>query len=284
MRAALTDSLFPELIKKGLNTRIVGRRIYYFPATDSTNQRALELALAGSPQGTVVVADRQLKGRGRSGRRWFSPGGGSLLLSIIFRPDLEPAELFRLSMTASLAVVRAIRVGTGLRSVIKWPNDIMINRLKVGGILVEFAPRRGRAPVAIVGIGINVNFNSSRLRSIRGTATSLSEEVGGPLSRLKILKILLREIDKGYRALGEGLFERTFRGWKGHLMGLGQRVRVNTPDGLLRGVVDGVEENGALVIRDRNNRRRAITEEVAWELRPSGRWPPARGKRPATKR
>lgn len=272
----MPDRLLPSLIHLRLGRGRIGRRIYYSPTTDSTNERALRLASLGAPEGTVVITEHQKSGRGRSGRCWVSPRGKGLLLSIIFRPRLKPHELFRLSMLASIAAVNAIYATTGLKSTIKWPNDIYLNGRKVGGILMELFPGRGPHPTAVLGIGINVNFDPSLYPEIGNMATSLSKELGREASRLELAVAFLKEVNRGYRALKMGKFNAIFHKWRGNLMGLGSRAQVRTAEGLIRGRAEDVDETGALILRDeRKGRRLILTEDVSWELRPIGseQWP-----------
>src|SRR4030066_965914 len=166
-----------------LNTKFVGRQLYYYHQLATTMETARELVKKGAAEGAVVIAGRQTAGRGRIGRTWLSPEG-SLAMSVILKPPLD--NLPQLVMIASLAVVRAIKNVAGLETRIKWPNDILIKGKKVCGILIENEVKGGRVNFAIIGIGININFDPSAFPEISNIATSLSHELGAEVSRIEL--------------------------------------------------------------------------------------------------
>ncbi len=205
---------------------------------------ARELAREQAAEGTVVIADRQTAGRGRLGRSWLSPGG-SLALSVVLYPRL--AELPSLIMLASLAVVDAIRVSTGLESQIKWPNDVLINGRKVCGILIETDVSHGTVKYAIIGIGLNVNVSPAALAEVRPPPTSLSAELGHAISKREVTRALLRETDRRYVDLraGRSLFEE----WRDRLVTLGRPVRVTSGETVFEGTAESVDPDGSLSVR-----------------------------------
>src|SRR4030042_1586531 len=160
-------------LQSRLTTKFVGRNLLYYQQLPTTMETAKELVKKGAAEGTVVIAGRQTAGKGRIGRTWLSPEG-SLAMSVILKPPLE--NLPQLVMIASLAVVRAIKNVAGLDTRIKWPNDILINGKKVCGILIENEAKGGRGNFAIIGIGINVNFDPLAFPEITEIGTSLSYE------------------------------------------------------------------------------------------------------------
>ncbi|MCX6009508.1 MAG: biotin--[acetyl-CoA-carboxylase] ligase, partial [Chloroflexi bacterium] len=162
-------------IKSRLNTKFVGRQLYYYNRLSTTMETAKELAKKGTAEGTVIIADTQTAGRGRLGRAWLSPEG-SLAMSLILKPSLD--NLPQLVMIASLAVVRTIKKVAGIEAQIKWPNDILIKGKKICGILIENEVKGDRVNFAIIGIGINVNFDPLSFPEISDIATSLSHELG----------------------------------------------------------------------------------------------------------
>ena len=131
------NALSANAIREGLGTRFVGRNIVYRTEIGSTNDEARRLAGAGAPEGTLVIADYQRRGRGRLDRGWAAPPGSSLLLSLVFRPELAAHQAQRLTMCCGLAAVDAIEQETGLSAGLKWPNDVVIGGAKAGGILTE---------------------------------------------------------------------------------------------------------------------------------------------------
>lgn len=223
-----------------LDTKIVGHTIEYRAEVGSTNDVARAAAAAGAPDGWTVVADTQTAGRGRFNRRWLSPPGSSIATSFILRPNEH--ERHWLSPMAALAAARAIEVQTGLHATLKWPNDILANSRKVGGVLVE-----ADGAVVIIGVGINVNFDPRAHIETTGSS-SLSAEMGVTVSRLRLLRQLLRETDQLWLRLRRG--DNIRSEWQAKLETLGKAVRMQTPTAIVTGIAEAVDELGALIIRD----------------------------------
>lgn len=236
---------FSSSIAKDIPTQLIGRQVLYYPRTTSTNEAAKRLARRGAAEGTVVVADEQTRGRGRQGRSWVASPRSSILASIVLHPAV--AQLPQLGMAASLAIMQAIKVITGLESSIKWPNDVLLNGKKVSGILVEGEVTGDRVDFAIVGIGINVNLDVSTLPEIAAIATSLSQETARVVSRLAVWRSLLQEFEELYLSLrwGQSLREE----WQAHLETLGRWVQVMGKATLEEGLAEDVDEQGRLLLR-----------------------------------
>ncbi|MFH0942062.1 MAG: biotin--[acetyl-CoA-carboxylase] ligase [Chloroflexota bacterium] len=241
---AQEDELSAAAIVGNLKTRFVGRRLVYYPSVASTMDLVREAAREGAAEGSAVVAGEQTAGKGRRNRVWRSPPG-SISLSLVLRP--RAGEFAGLVMVAALAVASAIEAVTGLRPVIKWPNDVLINRRKVGGILIETEVGEGPRDYGVVGIGINVNLKVADYPEIAPLATSLSDEVGREVSRLALLRRLLEEFERLYLAAttGTGVFEE----WRARLVTLGKRVVVSCEGTHLEGVAESVAPDGSLWLR-----------------------------------
>lgn len=170
--------------------------VHVLESADSTNSHAAALARSGAPDGTVVIADSQSGGRGRLGRVFQSPKGKGLYLSILWRPDCQPQQLFPLTALAAVAVCRAVERVTGTRPGIKWPNDLVLGKKKVGGILTEMAadPESGLADHVVLGIGINVHQACYDGETAQ-LASSLDEQLGIEISRTALAAALLEELD-----------------------------------------------------------------------------------------
>ena len=238
------DRLSPASITKGLETRFVGQRVICYPSVTSTMEVAKREARQGAAGGTVILADEQTAGKGRLKRVWLSPRG-SIALSIILYPSL--ASLSSLIMPAALAVVHSIEAATGLKSQIKWPNDILINGRKVCGILIESDIQGDTVNYTIVGIGINVNLRLADFPEIQPIATSLSDELGRDVERLSVICCLLVEIERLYLALSAG--GSIYEEWRDSLVTLGRRVRVKTGQTMYEGVAESVASDGSLLLR-----------------------------------
>jgi BirA family biotin operon repressor/biotin-[acetyl-CoA-carboxylase] ligase len=156
------DILTPDMLRQRLKGSLFGKRIYHFFKTDSTNRVALELGHVGEPEGAVVLAEEQTAGRGRAGRVWHSERAAGIYVTLLLRPRLAPVQAPLLTMMAGLSTHAAIQAQTGLKLELKWPNDLLINGKKVGGILTEMHAEPGQVRFVIVGIGLNRRIRSDR--------------------------------------------------------------------------------------------------------------------------
>jgi BirA family biotin operon repressor/biotin-[acetyl-CoA-carboxylase] ligase len=242
----MEDSLSAASITENLGTLVIGRKVIYYPRLTSTMDVARKEAQEGAAEGTVVIAEEQTAGRGRVGRSWLSPRGG-IALSIILYPRIF--YLPSLIMLASLAVIYSIEAVTGLKTQIKWPNDILINGKKVCGILVESDVQRNKLTYAIIGIGINVNFQASDFPEIASFATSLADELGRQVSRVDIIRSLLMEVERLYLPLNT---EFIYREWRERLVTLGKKVQVRWGETVVEGIAESVAQDGSLLLRHSN--------------------------------
>lgn len=244
-------------MQDGLRTRYVGCRLYWFEQVTSTNDVARSLAEQGAPEGTVVVARVQTAGRGRLGRRWVSPPGG-LWLSVVLRPIAAPHELPRLGLAVGVACSRAVERTCGLRVGLRWPNDLVADGRKVGGILVESNPE---VRWVVVGIGLNLSVPRDQLPE---GAVSLEEVVGGPVERGALLRSLLAELELVYELYRGGDWATLLDWWRSRSTTLGRRVRVHVASGVYEGVAEDVDEDGALWVRlPDGQRKRVVAGDVA---------------------
>ena len=239
----MENSLSPASITNNLETHFVGQRVIHYPSLTSTMEMAKQEAQQGAVEGTVVIADEQTGGRGRIKRVWLSPKG-NIALSVILYPSV--AYLPSLIMLASLAVVHSIEAVTGLKSQLKWPNDVLINGKKVCGVLIESNVRGDIVDYAIIGIGVNVNLRLYDFPEIQPTATSLSDELGRDVSRLNVIRCLLVEIERLYLTLLAG--GSIYQEWRDSLVTLGRRVRVKSGETIYEGVAESVARDGSLLL------------------------------------
>jgi len=258
------DGLTAEGIRAGLGTAFVGQEVHFWPEIGSTNDEARRLARAGAPEGTLVITDHQTAGRGRLDRRWEAPPGSSLLLSLIFRPRLAPFQTQRLTMICGLAVVEAVEATTGLSAGLKWPNDIVSATVerepgmaKLGGILAEIELQGQAVAHAVVGVGLNVNVRPAELpRDLPQPATSLSQLLGAPVSRLPLLQALLRAVERRVLALAAG--HSPHEEWAAHLVTLGREVTVSGGGPIFQGTAEAVSPDGALLVRRADGRLETV--------------------------
>ncbi len=248
----MDDPISAAAIERDLKTRVIGRRVVYHARVRSTNDIARQLAEAGEPEGTLVIADEQTAGRGRLGRTWVAPAGSSILMSLLLRPALAPTPLTlpqvpRITMAVSLGAVDAIRAETGLDTQLKWPNDLLANGKKCAGILAEGQIVGEELEYVIVGIGINVNFAARSIVGIPLDATTLADELGKPTLRVPLVRAILRSTDAYYTRLAAG--EDLRAEWAGRLATLHQRVTAKTPWGEETGIAQDVDTDGALILQ-----------------------------------
>jgi BirA family transcriptional regulator, biotin operon repressor / biotin---[acetyl-CoA-carboxylase] ligase len=211
-------------------------------------------------EGLLVVADEQTAGRGRMGRSWLAPKGTSLLFSLLLRPAIPPAQAGQLTMCLGLGAAEGIETVAGLRPALKWPNDLLLDGRKLGGMLAELHTAGDQVEYAVLGLGLNVNLEFKEERW-----TSLSTILGRAVDRVELLAEILARCEAWYERLatseakaGGGKQEaRSGRreageeihvAWAARLDTLGRRVTVSTPAGQLRGRAVGVSPEGALLI------------------------------------
>ena len=255
------DVPIEEEVTFRLDTQFIGKDIYYFKSLPSTNMFAKKLVKDCVEEGAVVISDVQLSGRGRKSRNWFSPEGG-LWFSIVLYPHIPPERGMLLTMASSVSIVQGIKEATGLNSVIKWPNDILINGRKVCGILTELDAEMDRINYAVVGIGINVNNKLSE--DLKLKATSLVQETGSCVSRLKLLRSILKCFDENYGRLLSGDYESVRASWFSHANIVGREILVHGEKTILKGVVSSVDESGCLILGTGNGSVRVVSGDVEY--------------------
>lgn len=227
----------------------VGRGIFFFETIGSTNTVASEIA-AKSVEGAVVLADTQSKGKGRLGRVWVSPSGVNIYMSIILKPDIRPRDATLITIMSSVACANALRKVTGLNVTIKWPNDLIIQKKKLCGILTKLKTERNKIIFAVAGIGINVNADINEFpEDVKSIATSLKNETGIVYSRTEIVAETLNEIDRWYKTLKVMDRDALLSEWKRLSSTIGREVMVVTGQGTLTGLALDLDSEGMLMIK-----------------------------------
>jgi len=201
------------------------------------------------PEGTVVCAEAQSKGRGRLGRVWTSPKGKGLYFSFILRPSLPLNRLAQLTLMSAVSLAEAIEDTSDLKPLIKWPNDILLENRKLAGILTELRAESDQVKFVIVGIGLNVN---SSLHQLTPGAASLKAAAGKSFNRVLVFQAILRSLEKWYLKLLDHQFPRVMEEWKKRSATLKKRVRITDSTGIIEGEAIDLDEDGALLIRKDN--------------------------------
>jgi len=212
----------------------------------------------GAKEGTVIIAEEQTEGKGRKGRKWFSPPGG-LWVSIILYPSLPPEKGGLLMMASSVAIANSladIKINAG----IKWPNDILIGKKKVCGILIEMEASLDKIKFAIVGIGINV-YNKLH-PSLKENATTLQKSVNKKISRISLIKSILEKFDENYQKLLRGDYENIKKKWILFSSIIGKEVEVREGNFIIKGKAIGIDENGFLLVRNKKKIHKVMSGDV----------------------
>ncbi|WP_263381900.1 biotin--[acetyl-CoA-carboxylase] ligase [Granulicella arctica] len=242
------------------NTQFAGL-VQHFPSVGSTSTLALEAAQSGT-KGGVWTADEQTAGRGRGGHAWHSTAGDGLYVSILVQPRIALAQALKLSLATGLAAQSAIAETTGMQPDIRWPNDLLLNTRKCGGILVEtaIAPQAADEPAmlryAVIGIGINVN-HADFPPDLATLATSLRRETGTPWPREPLLAALLRALDHEIHLLADANDDLLERFANASSWVRGKRVRVGEAESYT-GVTCGLNAEGFLMIEGDDGKRHTV--------------------------
>ena len=249
------DRLFAFEIRRELNTRILGKRIYYFDSLTSTMDAAMKLGMEGSPEGTLVVAESQTRGRGRLGRSWFSPKYKGIYFSLILKPRILPSRASTLTLLCAVSIAEAIKKTTDLDARIKWPNDIFLGSRKVGGILTELSAETDAVNCVVLGIGLNVNNDK---KSLVPGSTSLREHKNETIDRVDLLREILETMEKHYLAFTKEGAGAILEKWREYNMTLGKRIRVDIRNERVEGEALDIDRDGGLLIR----KDTGVTEKV----------------------
>ena len=243
---ACPDRLFVFEVARALNTKFIGKKIHYFDYLASTMDLAMQLGMDGAASGSVVLAESQIKGRGRLGRVWFSPKYKGIYLSLILRPKILPAACPILTLMSAVSICEAVKKVTDLDAQIKWPNDVLLHNKKVAGILTEMNAEVDKVNFVVIGIGLNVNNDK---KSLIAGATSLKEQQGEEISRVLLLQELLRRIESNYLLLEDKGEVEIINKWRNFTLTLGTRVKVDYQNKHIEGQATDIDTDGALLIR-----------------------------------
>lgn len=251
------DILNYEEIEEYLDTDSMGRNIHHFDSIDSTNKKAKEMAL-GEKEGTVLVAEEQIGGKGRLGRTWISPKGKGIWMSIILKPKVDPMKVAKITLLGAAAVTKALN-NLNIRSQIKWPNDILIDGKKICGILTEMNCELNMINYVVMGIGINVNLDANEIpEDLRDKATSVKISEGKEINRKELLANILNEFEELYLSFRDkddvsyaidicrknsALIGKEIRVIKGEEIKLGKALDINEEGQLVVEFENGVVEN-----------------------------------------
>jgi BirA family biotin operon repressor/biotin-[acetyl-CoA-carboxylase] ligase len=247
-----------------LKARWLGCQRIELESCGSTNDEAARLARAGAQRGTVVIAERQTAGRGRDGHTWESPPGG-LYLSAVLRPPLPIVDVPPMTLAIGIAVCDAVR-SFGAPCVLKWPNDVLVNRRKLAGILVETQSQGGRLDSVVAGIGINLD--GTLADSVARSGISLAEAAGTTIDREAFITQLLADLERWIdRYVGVGI-EAIIPAWT-ERMATGLAARATVDGASMTGHMAGLDVDGALLLRDDDGNVHRVRSGDVEVLRPA---------------
>jgi len=250
----------------------IASQLLYFDSIGSTNDIAASLASSGGNEGAVVMTESQTAGRGRRGRSWFSPPGAGLYVSVVLMPRRARVDPDRattlLTLAAGVALSEAVERVTGLAPAIKWPNDLLVERRKLAGILAEGVAQPASTGVQAVILGFGINLMSAAYPpDLAPRVTSLESELGRAVDRAAVCAESLASLAERYHDLLEGRYGAILDAWRSRSFGSrGARVEWDTPSGVQAGITEGIDEMGALLVRTTRSLERIVAGEVRWEL------------------
>lgn len=250
--AASPDRMIDTEIHAGLKTRTFARHLHCYQKIGSTNATAVELAEAGAPEGTVVVAEEQTKGRGRLGRSWDSAPGMGIWSSVIMRPNVSPEQVTGLSLVAALAFAETAESELGIDIQLKWPNDGLIAGKKVCGILLELSAEADRVHYVVCGTGINVAQQKTDFPpALRKIATSLAIGAGRAVDRLAFYRVFLHRLETLYNRFRKNGLVPLLPDYRQRSVLLGKKVTVRHGRNKVTGTAVAIHDTGALVVKAR---------------------------------
>ena len=246
---AAPDRLIAADLHSRLGNCALVREVVVFEETDSTNDQAANLGRNGAASGLAIFAEKQNAGRGRFGRRWESASHLGLWFSLLLRPVLPPENWPRLTTWAAVSIASAIERATGVRTGIKWPNDIFVDGRKIAGVLIETAQDRAQENFAVIGIGLNANHAREDFPdALASIATSLRIATGRAIDRAAMAAAILRELDARHADLDRRFATLVAEATRRSVL-LGRWVQVRAADSLIEGIAENLDANGQLNLR-----------------------------------
>jgi len=261
-----SDSLFPWEITSDLKTKFIGQKAYYFDTISSTQDQALKMANESENNGSVIIAEIQTGGKGRDGRKWISPKGG-ISFSIILHPKFDISITTLFPIASSLALSKAIENTFKITPELKWPNDLTIKGNKISGILVDVVLESNKIESLILGVGINFNVDVKAIKKILKETpnfygvSSLSE-YNKKIKPIELVQNFFVELEKIYELLNKKQTKNIISEWTKRSSTIGKNVEVNTSDGKIKGKAVKIDEDGALIISNKNKTDKVIAGDI----------------------
>ena len=261
-----TEKLLPWEITRDLKTKLIGKRVYYFEEIDSTQNFAQNIAADKKENGTIIIAEKQTSGRGRLDRKWTSPKGG-IWFSLIIHPKFDVSSSTLIPILSAVALSKSIKSVLGIETEVKWPNDITMNGKKVAGVLVDASFQTNSIDYLILGIGINFDIDAKKLEkrltktpNFYGIDSLRGKENKTPPKTL--LKEFLLQFEKNLLQLDKGEKSKIIKEWTKRAAGIGKKITINTSNGKISGISQGIDNDGALKIKTKNETKKIYVGDV----------------------
>ena len=261
-----TEKLLPWEITRDLKTQLIGKRVYYFEEIDSTQNFAQNIAADKKENGTIIIAEKQTSGRGRLDRKWTSPKGG-IWFSLIIHPKFDVSSSTLIPILSAVALSKSIKSVLDIETEVKWPNDITMNGKKVAGVLVDASFQTNSIDYLILGIGINFDIDVKKLEkrltktpNFYGIDSLRGKEDKTPPK--KLLKEFLLQFEKNLFQLDKGEKSKIIKEWTKRAAGIGKKITINTSNGKISGISQGIDNDGALKIKTRNEIKKIYVGDV----------------------
>lgn len=260
------DKVSENTIKWGLQTKWLGQTIIHKREGASTQLLIHEAAQEGADHGTVAILDKQTEGKGRLNRKWQSLEYKGMWLSILLRPEILPQQAPQLTLLTATVVADLLKEDFALEPMIKWPNDVLLQKKKVAGILTEMQAEQDRIQYIVLGIGLNINHTEKDLpETTNYQATSLFLETGKKRRIQSIIRQFLNRFEKAYEDYMENGFPPIRKKWESYSLKLGKTIRIKTPEEEKDVLFHGIAGDGALVIIDHSGQKENIySAEIDW--------------------
>ncbi|NMI83035.1 MAG: biotin--[acetyl-CoA-carboxylase] ligase [Candidatus Nitrosopelagicus brevis] len=261
-----TEKLLPWEITRDLKTQLIGKRVYYFEEIDSTQNFAQNIAADKKENGTIIIAEKQTSGRGRLDRKWTSPKGG-IWFSLIIHPKFDVSSSTLIPILSAVALSKSIKSVLDIETEVKWPNDITMNGKKVAGVLVDASFQTNSIDYLILGIGINFDIDAKKLEkrltktpNFYGIDSLRGKEKKTPPKTL--LKEFLLQFEINLLQLDKGEKSKIVKEWTKRAAGIGKKITINTSNGKISGISQGIDNDGALKIKTKNETKKIYVGDV----------------------
>ncbi len=261
-----SDLLLPWEIVSGLETKVLGQQAYYFDSIDSTQSQAMKMINESKKEGTIIIAEKQTGGRGRSGRQWVSPKGG-IWFSIILHPKFDISNTTLFPIASSLALSIAIQKTCKISTELKWPNDLTIKGKKLAGMLIDASFESNKIENLVLGVGINFNVNVKEIEKVLKKTpnfygvSSLNDQKN-KTSQIELIQSFLLELEKVYEELNNNQIKKIITEWTKRSSTIGKKVEMNTLNGKISGKAIKIDEDGGLIIKDKDKTNKVFAGDI----------------------